>query len=274
MSKTGDESSFADPLEGYVDIDGSVTYHLLEDQVEVVGMSPSSAEHDDSLFGMGLQGELVIPRITGIKTYTLTSNGACLGFQITYWDGSAYQTFEHASAGIGSSDGVTVTPNNFIDGSYIEGYRIWSDSSDPSAIAFEFAMSDQSTISCGSLDYSFFLGDDYYESGTDCSVIPIGFKSGWVESDPPYLVRLHPYITTIDSYSPAQITVFTTPLDADWKMLTLQTPSTQDLVLVENKQTFDGLETDLFASFDQSILPRMTGIQFYESEFEGYCMGF
>jgi hypothetical protein len=34
------------------------------------------------------------------------------------------------------------------------------------------------------------------------------------------------------------------------------------------------LETDLFAAFDASTLPRLTGIQFYESEFLGHCLGF
>jgi hypothetical protein len=34
MAKTGDESSFADPSEGYVDIDGSVIYHYITDPIE------------------------------------------------------------------------------------------------------------------------------------------------------------------------------------------------------------------------------------------------
>jgi hypothetical protein len=29
----------------------------------------------------------IIPRITGITTFSLADSGACLGFNTTYWDG-------------------------------------------------------------------------------------------------------------------------------------------------------------------------------------------
>ena len=81
-----------------------------------------------------------------------------------------------------------MTPNNFIGGSYITAYWVSPDAVDASlAIAFEFVLSDQSIISCGTLEGGA-LGDDYYESENDCSVIPFAFNTGWTESDPPYLV--------------------------------------------------------------------------------------
>jgi hypothetical protein len=35
LAKTGDEASFANPLEGYVDVDGSVQYHIYPTQITI-----------------------------------------------------------------------------------------------------------------------------------------------------------------------------------------------------------------------------------------------
>jgi hypothetical protein len=48
----------------------------------------------------------MIPRVTAMKLYSLTTDNSCLGFQITYWDGSAYQSYLHARADIESTADV------------------------------------------------------------------------------------------------------------------------------------------------------------------------
>jgi hypothetical protein len=94
----------------------------------------------------------------------------------------------HARVDVESLDGVTVSPNNFIEGDYLVDYRISQDANgEAEALAFEFMLSDMTYISCGSLVDLDIQIDAMYELGA-CSVIPIGFQSGWVESDPPYLV--------------------------------------------------------------------------------------
>ena len=210
--------------------------------------------------------------MTGIETYEETSTGMCLGFSVTYWDGSVYQTYKHASDTLDSLPGVTSTPNNFIEGQYIVDYRVSPDAGEASlAIAFVFDLDNGTEITCGHIDTELFFPKEWYDIGS-CEVIPIGFLSGWVESSPPYLVQLDPHFTTIDSFNADQITTFTIPLLPSWKDITVTQNSPENTSL-PSKQEFDDSST-ILSAFDSATLPRLTGVQYYESEVDGHCMGF
>jgi hypothetical protein len=88
---------------------------------------------------------------------------------------------------------VTSTGHSF-DLTYLDGYKISTDSVDDNqSIAFEFSVSDASTVTCGNMNTDNIVDQQSWEIGT-CTVIPVGFLSGWSDTSPYYLVSLQPYI--------------------------------------------------------------------------------
>lgn len=133
-----------------------------------------------------------------------------------YSNGGTITTSLHAKPDIKTLSNVVTTQNNFLSGLYVKLYRVSPDSQGTTtSVALEITLSDDSTFTCGNMKDDEAVTQTQYEIG-DCEVITIGFVSGWVTSDPPYLVSLEPYITPYDTYTDAQKTEFTTPVSIKW----------------------------------------------------------
>ena len=68
------------------------------------------------------------------------------------------------------------------------------------------------------------------------------------------------------------MTVFTSALDPDWSFL-LSTSSTVTIDGLNNTSDFNDLYS-LQRDFVAPEVPRLTGVAFFESEFDSQCMGF
>lgn len=85
-------------------------------------------------------------------------------------------------------------------------------------------------------------------------------------------MEFNPLITLLDAYSDTQREAFVTGLIADW---TLLAQTSQEISLDLNIGLDAYNDYSFIASAYGSVdIPRLTGIQFYESEYLGLCMGF
>ena len=93
-----------------------------------------------------------------------------------------------------------------------------------------------------------------------------------METGTPYLVEWNPLVTIIDAYSTAQIDAWTAELTADWSVLAV---TTQEISMDINigSDVYNDLSV-ITTAYGTADIPRLTGIQFYESELFGLCMGF
>ena len=106
----------------------------------------------------------------------------------------------------------------------------------------------------------------------DCEVVTIGFSTGWTSGTPSLLMKFNPIVTTYDSYLATQKTTFTTQVDGDW-LLTYNDGPKEYVTGFETVSTSQDPTSLQSFSYDGSTIPRLTEIQFYQSEFMGYCIG-
>jgi hypothetical protein len=88
-------------------------------------------------------------------TFTSPADNRCLGFEISFWDGTHRQHYYHAKADIEETNNVTSSVFDFHKGEYISSYRVSEDSVDNTAsVAFELTLNDGSKITCGNVGAS------------------------------------------------------------------------------------------------------------------------
>ena len=81
--------------------------------------------------------------------------GQCLGFTLTYFDGSGFQTFNHHQDGLTSQDNVVSNLVTFSGTTFLAHSKISHDTNYPGqSIAFEFSLNDNTKLDCGHLDDS------------------------------------------------------------------------------------------------------------------------
>jgi hypothetical protein len=118
-------------------------------------VTSTAATINDYDGGFTLQSDAHIPQVTGVMTFTSPADNRCLGFEISFWDGTHRQHYYHAKADIEETNNVTSSVFDFHKGEYISSYRVSEDSVDNTAsVAFELTLNDGSKITCGNVGAS------------------------------------------------------------------------------------------------------------------------
>lgn len=142
--------------------------HIFPVPADTLPQASSTPEstYDDGSAGIIVQGSTVIPRIMNMMVLETADTGQCLGFTLTYFDGEGYTTYHHHKDGVYDSGIVRSKFVGFPSETFLSAYQISDDANYPGqSIAFQFALSDDSTFSCGHLDTGSIVDQSSWEIG-------------------------------------------------------------------------------------------------------------